>query len=703
MSPILAGSLSEKRELEPIVVKLDALASWLNLDTYKSDRLNLYRYDAASQSFTAVPFQIDKRRKINLKYNTNTSTPLIGPADVCEYGYFDVQNPPTGYASPFASDQLQFRDELVFMVADAGADRAPVTAWISGAVQNKRYELILRDLGNNELRYLYLFAFDSTATGLSTTDYVRWWNKDDPNNPCPAQALACPTNNSCGCTEGFPSGTLANRESFQLRFSKNWVNDVMRVKDTGGALLSDVLDRNQAGTIGETEDGWSDQGAPRNLGLKDGNLRVIRGIQGAMSGIHTTRYELVYATSFDSVLNLRVHELAFAFFGLDHEFGFVNDAANFTPGHVHLKTKYDAGTDLDKINASYVGSPSFQEASFFDWTQMLSVLRGSYVQLVSEPRRVAAGSRNVTYTDDSDLVGNHARRWSDIGNLQDGYLYLQNGQLKLDDDGNPIGNDGGCPVTEDPESGVYKFATVRWRYVAQASSQQPQLIGNASGPRFEDNQRLPMWVSFQEQTRNLTPLPRPAPCTPGFSVANSGAGSTNLSIGGPCSGGGFFVGYNIYRGEGAIGPLGLYRDLGAGTSMTDRWVDPGKAYRYAVQAYNDDGALGTMTAATAITVTDTTPPGKPIGIVIQPLSQGGTISWTGSFDRDLKGYDIYISNYSGGPYTKINGAVYGASQPKQWVVTGLSSSQTYYVVLKAVDLSGNSSNFSMQASFTPLP
>lgn len=698
-----AGSLPEKRELEPVVIPLATLPNWLNSDTYAIDKLNLYKYDGATQTFTAIPFQIDKRRKINLKYNAN-ATGRVGYVDVCEYGYFDVLSPPSGYSSPFTSNQLKARDELVFMIADAGTDPAPVNAWIAGSVATKRYQIALRDLGNDERRYVYLFAFTSTASGLSTTDYVTWWDKDAGGNPCPAQGFACPTDNNCGCAEGNPSGALTGREGVRLRFSKNWVLDVLQVKDSGGSMLADVLDRFQAGTLGgETEDSWSTAGWPRNLGIKDGKVRVIRGIEGAQSGLHTTRYELIYPTGFTTRINLRVHPLGGVYFGFDHDDGLFLEHVSNQPGYLHFKTKYDAGTYLDRISRSYSGPPSFGAESFFDWTEMISQLRGTYVQLLREPRSINSESRSVTYRDTVDLLGNHARNWLQIGDLQDGYLYDDNGNVMLDPYGNPIGNDGGCTSGEDPEGPNYKFGRGEWTFFAQNSSATPSEISVAAGPKFSANQDLPTFFAGQEQTKDLAPLPRPSPCTPGFQVSNPGTGVVNATIGTPCNGGGFDIGYNVYRDDDTTGSLGFYRDIGTATSFTDSAVIPGKTYRYALRAYNDEATLGTATSVASVTVTDTTPPGRPIGIVVQPQSHGGRITWEGSFDRDLKGYNIYISTTGGGSYAKINGAVYGADRPKEWIVTGLSSSQTYYIVMKAVDFSGNESGYSTEVSFTPLP
>jgi hypothetical protein len=121
-----------------------------------------------------------------------------------------------------------------------------------------------------------------------------------------------------------------------------------------------------------------------------------------------------------------------------------------------------------------------------------------------------------------------------------------------------------------------------------------------------------------------------------------------------------------------------------------------------VRAYNEDAETGPYSTTVSVTANDTTPPGVPQKLTITVGSLSATITWQGSDSRDLQGYHIFLATTSGGPYTKLNGAVHPASSPKQWQLTGLGL-QTYYVVLKAVDIAGNQSAYSTQVSFVPLP
>ena len=67
-----------------------------------------------------------------------------------------------------------------------------------------------------------------------------------------------------------------------------------------------------------------------------------------------------------------------------------------------------------------------------------------------------------------------------------------------------------------------------------------------------------------------------------------------------------------------IAPLGFVIDLGAGTSFTDRGVRPGKTYRFAATAYNDENTEGAYSTEVAVAVSDTTPPVIPAALIGTP-------------------------------------------------------------------------------------
>jgi hypothetical protein len=70
------------------------------------------------------------------------------------------------------------------------------------------------------------------------------------------------------------------------------------------------------------------------------------------------------------------------------------------------------------------------------------------------------------------------------------------------------------------------------------------------------------------------------------------------------------------------------------------------------------------------------------------------LTWTASTSV-VVGYNIYRGSQSGGPYQKVNTSLQSASG---FTDSGVSSGQTYFYVVTAVDGSGNESAFSNEAS-----
>lgn len=79
-------------------------------------------------------------------------------------------------------------------------------------------------------------------------------------------------------------------------------------------------------------------------------------------------------------------------------------------------------------------------------------------------------------------------------------------------------------------------------------------------------------------------------------------------------------------------------------------------------------------------------------------SHGVTLNWGASTSSNIAGYNVYRGTTSGGPYTKLNttALITGTSYTDSSVTAG----QTYYYVATTVDLSGNESGYSPQATAT---
>jgi len=73
------------------------------------------------------------------------------------------------------------------------------------------------------------------------------------------------------------------------------------------------------------------------------------------------------------------------------------------------------------------------------------------------------------------------------------------------------------------------------------------------------------------------------------------------------------------------------------------------------------------------------------------------LNWTANSEPDLDHYNVYRSLIAGGPYTKTN--IDPILNPN-YLDIGLPDSTTYYYVVTAVDVAGNESGYSEEASAT---
>ncbi|MBD3869467.1 MAG: hypothetical protein IFK94_15200 [Acidobacteria bacterium] len=227
------------RDYEPVVVPGWHLADWNGVEDLTL--LNLYKYVGNGQ-FETIPFQIDKRRNINLRWNRhNLANGKFPTTNVCEYGYFAEKNVPAEpddplyqgtYLDPFLSDILHDKDEIVFLFKDSGVLRADNTEWVSpSSTSIKRYEFILSDLRTHAVRYVYAFLWNQTPVPKSTTNYVSWTPELNP--------LACTSDEpleACGVIESQAS-QLPGLNTFAAHFGGNWITDRFNVKEGGHSLF----------------------------------------------------------------------------------------------------------------------------------------------------------------------------------------------------------------------------------------------------------------------------------------------------------------------------------------------------------------------------------------------------------------------------------------------------------------------------------
>jgi len=94
--------------------------------------------------------------------------------------------------------------------------------------------------------------------------------------------------------------------------------------------------------------------------------------------------------------------------------------------------------------------------------------------------------------------------------------------------------------------------------------------------------------------------------------------------------------------------------------------------------------------------TDVTDPAIPAGLVATAGDGEVSLDWDDNADTDLKEYNVYRAEVSGGPYTEI-----ASVTDSEYTNTGLTNGTTYYYVVTAVDESDNESGNSAEVSATP--
>lgn len=95
---------------------------------------------------------------------------------------------------------------------------------------------------------------------------------------------------------------------------------------------------------------------------------------------------------------------------------------------------------------------------------------------------------------------------------------------------------------------------------------------------------------------------------------------------------------------------------------------------------------------------DTTPPAVPAGLSATAGNGLVSLDWNNNGEPDLSGYHVYRATTSGGPYTKRTTSPITTSAYQD---TPATNGTTYHYVVSAIDVTGNESGFSAQASATP--
>ncbi|HEY3448288.1 MAG TPA: Ig-like domain-containing protein [Myxococcales bacterium] len=197
-------------------------------------------------------------------------------------------------------------------------------------------------------------------------------------------------------------------------------------------------------------------------------------------------------------------------------------------------------------------------------------------------------------------------------------------------------------------------------------------------------------VQFRDRAGNLSAIApasidyQPPPAPVGV-MAAGGAGKISLTWGASSGA----TGYDVLRSAASGGP---YASIGTpvGTSWDDSSVTPGVTYYYVVRATSPAGASANSAQVSASTV-----PAAPTGLTAKAGAHRIGLSW--SVTAGTTGYRVLRSTLPGGPFGQV-----GTPTANSYLDSGLPDATTYYYVVRAVNVSGESTD-SAVASATTVP
>lgn len=335
------------------------------------DEIYLLRFDGAAWS--GIPHQIDERETVLLATCLDDPRCQTDPerSNCDEHSSYVFDGWEGGAGAGLDGD-----DEIVFLAGDVrGGLPAGLGAWPPTA-DAERFEIEVRHAGET-LGFVYLFTGPPGSGPLlpPPTDYV-----DLDYRPGADPLSEDTTVAGDGC-------------AFHLRGF--WLLDGLFVPTAGGGSGTDFLDRlkrREAATddahFGENEELWSQTSCL--LGHKDGPVRVIREIQGAASGVNTTKTEYYYRSHLTERVNLRVHPIP-------NLFSFVDYHSQVTP-LTYYNPANPAGVAIDGVPDPGI------VATLGDWELVTHPQHGGVFYHYRQPVPPPAQSQQMFYDDDSTDV-----------------------------------------------------------------------------------------------------------------------------------------------------------------------------------------------------------------------------------------------------------------------------------------------------------
>lgn len=601
---------------------------------------------------------------------------VLGP---CEYQY-DLRG-----QSP-AGGMLGAKDELVFLAGSAGDCDVASTSWAGSQFEGIRFRINLRDFdpGDTSLDEAgCVFLYHRTSGAASTLpDLVDY---DESGDGTSHKGGCIPTSAACGAIKAYSydvdgDGT-PDFVPYRWDFLGQWAVDKWFIGETDVDGSEDVVDlvKWRIDNPAETEGVWDlrdGTGAcAAFLGYIDGPVRVVRVIQGAASGVGTTKYEFAYPGEIRQRVNLRVHNVGGPLYMYaDLMQADVSPAGNsakiYKAGHV--------STPFDVIDGQNPSSPTFAQT---DWYQMSSV-KGSFLLLPEEWCFPTAASSGGAYDDTTTPL------WKDTA--------------KAVEYNEEVGDRGAARWTVTDVCDTQYFDQCYSDRAFPGEDQDPRLgidehtwvmldAGNAAGTvgqaEVDRRDRGVFSTSVKRQVRDI-----------------GGGGSVNLlcllvlyadygNDGGPvdthvgfdgCSG---VAGWNLYESRG----LGHYRRLASlpvGVEHRDTTLRLDEQRTYYAALVGEDGSEGALSQGVTVVHSDTTAPGAPQNVTASYDSGFISISWDAPVDADVARFKVLASGTSGGPYTTADPGNDSHCASTSSIPAG---SGTYYLIVVAVDSSGNES------------
>jgi hypothetical protein len=268
------------------------------------DELVAFRWAGAWQQ---IPLQVDERAVVSFDaVYDGVGGSWCGAS--CGGGYTRLDYTDAGtFAGADPDPALDADDEIAFMAADAGADRAGMAPAPAGTTGGG-IELTVLDPLTCEIGYVYLFKQTGVLDPGAGQQYVTY----------DFDLLSGPYLTTYNLTtDPNPENTTVTTAVYERHFIDRWVQDELRIF-AGGATGVDILDRHKTAFLpdycGRTEDSFTGRDGSTDVegafvANRVGPVRAIRSYVGANSGPRSQRQHVYYREREDETSFLRVHAI----------------------------------------------------------------------------------------------------------------------------------------------------------------------------------------------------------------------------------------------------------------------------------------------------------------------------------------------------------------------------------------------------------